>query len=186
MTCPRVSRQRTDGLGRLPPGQEVREVALVVRNYLDSGLLVKAELVRFIRPAWADEPLPLGRASHVFNVSAVAIGGRRRLENVTPSAIRTFHDQTRRHGLSLTPKGGVVAGRKLKSNKWSGSNGLFKTMCAAAQFCGAPKRMAGYAGVLCVRMRRMTDPAESVKRKAAGPIPLRSPTRRCDTTAPTK
>jgi len=40
--------------------------------------------------------------------------------------------------------------------------------------------------VLCERIRKQSAAADIVKSIAAGPIPLTSPTRRCDRTAPTK
>jgi len=51
-----------------------------------------------------------------------------------------------------------------------------------------PLRRIGQLGApdLDVRTRMTSAAAATASMKAAGPIPLTSPTRRCDTTAPTK
>ena len=42
---------------------------------------------------------------------------------------------------------------------------------------------ANYKGIVFVRSRKYSAPADNTNRNAAGPIPLKSPTRRCDRTA---
>jgi len=74
--------------------KEMRELAVVIGNNLDTGFFNEPELVGLVRAAGTEKSLPLGGPCNVLNVGSVTVGEWGLLQNVLLVAVRTLYGKS--------------------------------------------------------------------------------------------
>lgn len=74
--------------------KEMRELAVVIGNNLDTGFFNEPELVGLVRAAGTVKSLPLGGPCNVLNVGSVTVGEWGLLQNVLLVAVRTLYGKS--------------------------------------------------------------------------------------------